>query len=131
MKQILLTVLLLASAPAFSDVWEDTNTWSMEWEKKYAKWIQTSAVHTRMFTSKKSKYFGVRADGADALRAIFKGYGFFQTTIRDDLNYICIINYRRGVRINLHHIYDRLSKVLMTLHSNDGKFMNYEDYKYV
>lgn len=53
----------------------------MEWEKKYANWIQTSAVHTRMFTSKKSKYFGVRADCADAayaLRAIFRGYGFLK-----------------------------------------------------
>jgi len=74
MKGTLISILILLSFPAFSEVWEDTNRWSMDWERKYANWIGTSKVHTRMFTSKKSKYYGVRADCADAayaLRAIF------------------------------------------------------------
>lgn len=74
MKYITLILTLLTATSAFSAVWEDTNSWSMDWEKKYSEWIQTDKVHTRMFTSKKSKYYGINADCADAayaLRAIF------------------------------------------------------------
>lgn len=55
-------------------VWEDTNTWSAEWEKNFATWMRSDAVHKNLFIDKNSKYYGINADCADAsyaLRAIF------------------------------------------------------------
>jgi hypothetical protein len=73
----LLTMLLMLTA--FSNnssarVWVHTKEWSQAWEVKYEKWMKSNAVHTKIYTSPKSPYYGIKADCADAaygLRAIF------------------------------------------------------------
>lgn len=70
----LIVASFLISQTATAMIWEDTQTWSVEWEKKYATWMGSSAVHKDLFVSKSSKYYGINADCADAtyaLRAIF------------------------------------------------------------
>ncbi len=55
-------------------VWTADNQWSEEYEAKYSEWMTTSQVHADLFVDKKSPYYGLRADCADAvyaLRAIF------------------------------------------------------------
>ncbi|MCO4795474.1 MAG: hypothetical protein KC493_17265 [Bacteriovoracaceae bacterium] len=74
MLKLLILLSIFYSSLSYSAVWEDTESWSMEWEEKYAKWISGNDVNPRMFVSKTSKYFGIKADCADAayaLRAIF------------------------------------------------------------
>jgi hypothetical protein len=73
-KLILLSCTLIFSSLSYAAVWEDTESWSMEWEIKYQEWMKTDAVHRNMFVSPESKYNGMMADCADAayaLRAIF------------------------------------------------------------
>lgn len=74
MKTVLSILLLTTSFYARAAVWEDTNTWSVEYEKEFTAWMQSSSVREGMFTDKKSPYFGISTDCADtayALRAIF------------------------------------------------------------
>lgn len=55
-------------------VWEDTQSWSLEYEEKFVQWVQSPAVREKMFTDKNSPYYGINTDCADtsyALRAIF------------------------------------------------------------
>jgi hypothetical protein len=66
--------VLFINSTASAMVWEDTQTWSTEWEKEYASWMESGAVHKNLFVGKDSKYYGITADCADAsyaLRAIF------------------------------------------------------------
>ncbi|MCF8060628.1 MAG: hypothetical protein K9K67_15100 [Bacteriovoracaceae bacterium] len=60
--------------PAEAKVWQATNNWSLDWEKKFSNWMTSQKVNTTIFTSRNSPYFGIKADCADAsyaLRAIF------------------------------------------------------------
>ncbi|MFT6071125.1 MAG: hypothetical protein ACJAT2_002114 [Bacteriovoracaceae bacterium] len=66
--------VLIMSQTASAMIWEDSEVWSVEWEKKYAAWMESDAVHKDLFVSPESKYYGIVADCADAsyaLRAIF------------------------------------------------------------
>lgn len=66
--------ILIMSQTASAMIWEDSQIWSVEWEKKYGTWMGSDAVHKNIFVSQSSKYYGIKADCADAsyaLRAIF------------------------------------------------------------
>ena len=55
-------------------VWEDNQSWSLQYEEDYGHWINSNAVNEDIFINPKSPYFGVKTDCADtayALRAIF------------------------------------------------------------
>jgi translation elongation factor P/translation initiation factor 5A len=74
----LLTILLLSSAlfagKAKAAAWEDTQTWSLEYEAQYSQFLQSNAVRENMFKNAGSPYNGVNTDCADtayAMRAIF------------------------------------------------------------
>lgn len=76
--KILLTTLVVAFTIATQNVsaavWEDTNSWSIDYENKFTAWMGSTAVREGMFTDKSSPYYGVNTDCADtayALRAIF------------------------------------------------------------
>lgn len=59
---------------AQAQVWIDTDSWSMEWEQRFAAFMSSERVHSGLFTDSNSPYKGVQADCADAayaLRAIF------------------------------------------------------------
>jgi hypothetical protein len=72
--QIVFLFALIIGTSTQAKVWQATNTWSLEWEQKFSQWVRTSNVHTKMFTDRRSPYYGVKADCADAaygIRAIF------------------------------------------------------------
>lgn len=75
MKKIVLPLLLgLISQAAVAQVWTDTQSWSEEWEEKYAGFVKSSRVHEGIFTHSSSPYAGIKADcahAAYALRVIF------------------------------------------------------------
>lgn len=78
MKNVIVSILIYSfgvlSSTAHSAVWEDTEKWSLDYEKKFSEWIVSDEVHEYMFISPASKYFGMYSDCADvtyALRAIF------------------------------------------------------------
>ncbi|MDA9189394.1 hypothetical protein N9O57_00260 [bacterium] len=75
MKTLLLICLTFSITHKLQgEVWRAKKEWSTKWEKKYSSWMKSSRVHTQIFTSKKSRYYGINADCADAayaLRAIF------------------------------------------------------------
>lgn len=69
-----IVVLSALSFNASAAVWEDNQAWSLEYERKYSAWVQSSAVREKMFTDPASPYYGINTDCADtayALRAIF------------------------------------------------------------
>lgn len=69
-----LLAITFMTANSYAAVWTDNQVWSVEWERKYGEWMNTDAVHKRLFVGKESKYYGIIADCADAsyaLRAIF------------------------------------------------------------
>jgi hypothetical protein len=60
--------------PLQAKLWTAENEWDLEWESRFAQWMQSPQVHNKLFTSKNSPYYGIKADCADAsyaLRAIF------------------------------------------------------------
>ena len=77
MKILLSALILTLSFLSFNShaaVWEDTQSWSLDYEQKYKEWVQSSFVREKMFTDKNSPYYGINTDCADtayALRAIF------------------------------------------------------------
>ena len=67
-------ILTLSLSNLQAAVWEDTQSWSLEYEQKYIDWVSSIAVREKMFTDKNSPYYGVNTDCADtayAFRAIF------------------------------------------------------------
>lgn len=75
-----LVLIVLSLALSFSSiniqaaVWEDNQSWSLEYEQKFSTWMQSPAVKEKMFNSLSSPYYGINTDCADtayALRAIF------------------------------------------------------------
>ncbi|MBC7429967.1 MAG: hypothetical protein H7336_15240 [Bacteriovorax sp.] len=74
MKTFLSALLITLSFSAQASVWEDTNSWTVEYEKEFTNWIQTNAVREGMFNDRNSPYYGISTDCADtayALRAVF------------------------------------------------------------
>lgn len=77
MKTLILNFIVALSALSFNAqaaVWEDTQSWSADYERKYVAWVQSNAVRERMFTDPSSPYYGINTDCADtayAFRAIF------------------------------------------------------------
>ena len=77
MKSLLTTLvfsMMFSSFSATAAVWEDTNSWSVDYEKQFTAWMQSPAVRVGMFTDKNSPYYGINTDCADtsyALRAVF------------------------------------------------------------
>ena len=77
MKFFFLTLslaLVLSSFKISAAVWEDTQSWSLEYEQKYSQWMQSTSVREGMFTNVNSPYYGVNTDCADtayAMRAVF------------------------------------------------------------
>ncbi|MBY0414273.1 MAG: hypothetical protein K2Q18_08910, partial [Bdellovibrionales bacterium] len=70
----LILALSFISFNALAAVWEDTEVWSVDYEKKFTEWMRSSSVRENMFTSVSSPYYGVNTDCADtayALRAVF------------------------------------------------------------
>jgi hypothetical protein len=71
---LILTFLSFNSYHAGAAVWEDSESWSVQYEQKFALWMQSSAVREGMFNDPHSPYYGVSTDCADtayALRAVF------------------------------------------------------------
>lgn len=69
-----LVLFFIIMTPTQAKVWQATNSWSLDWEKKYSKWMTTNNVKKTIFTGRNSPYYGIKADCADAsyaLRAIF------------------------------------------------------------
>lgn len=69
-----LLTLAFTSLKVSASVWEDTESWSLAYEEKFAEWMGSTAVREGMFTSPSSPYYGVNTDCADtayALRAVF------------------------------------------------------------
>lgn len=77
MKTLVLKIslaLTFISFNASAAVWEDTQSWSLEYEQKFSQWMQSTNVREGMFNNKSSPYYGVSTDCADtayALRAVF------------------------------------------------------------
>lgn len=76
MQKICLYLFILFgfSQAIHADLWQATNEWDMQWEKKFSQWMRSAEVHKKLFTSSQSPYYGIKADCADAsyaLRAIF------------------------------------------------------------
>ncbi|PIK15705.1 hypothetical protein [Halobacteriovorax sp. JY17] len=70
--KILLALLL--SFSTLGAVWHADNAWDNNYEEMYSKWMTSKEVHAKLFVDPASKYYGLRADCADAayaLRAIF------------------------------------------------------------
>jgi hypothetical protein len=73
-NSLIFCLVALVSVNISAAIWHAENEWNSEWEIKYAQWIDSPAVHKDMFVGKSSKYYGIKADCADAsyaLRAIF------------------------------------------------------------
>ena len=72
-----LTLTLLAgisSMKGFASVWEDTQSWSVQYEEEYSQWVSSNKVFEGIFVDKSSPYYGIKVDCADtayAFRAIF------------------------------------------------------------
>ncbi len=67
-------VTLIIGTSVQAKVWHATNTWSLDWERRFSQWVRTSRVHENLFTDYNSPYYGVKADCADTaygIRAIF------------------------------------------------------------
>ncbi len=74
MQKLSIVLLLLFTFSSQAKLWNATNEWNMQWEKKFAQWMRSANVHKKLFTSRNSPYYGIKADCADAsyaLRAIF------------------------------------------------------------
>ena len=73
-KLVLLGLLASLSTVASAKIYEDVNQWSDEYETKFTEWLSSDNVYPTMFTDEKSKWYGIKADCADAayaLRLIF------------------------------------------------------------
>ena len=71
---VLILTLSILSFSAKAAVWEDTNSWSIEYEQQFSAWMQGPAVRVGMFNDRGSPYYGISTDCADtayALRAVF------------------------------------------------------------
>lgn len=68
---VLVTILLSLgySGSAHSEVWTSNQKWDANWEKEYARWVN-SYVTTTIFTNGRSILSGLSTDCADALYAI-------------------------------------------------------------
>ena len=67
-------IVIFTTYTASAAVWEDTNSWSLEYEQKFTEWMGSSAVREGMFNNPGSPYYGVNTDCADtayAFRAVF------------------------------------------------------------
>lgn len=66
-------IFLLFSFHVFPGIWEASNSWDLNWEKKYQSWIQNEFKQD-IFSNPLSRYYGIKTDCADAIyaaRAIF------------------------------------------------------------
>ena len=73
-KFVYLLFFSLLSTASWAGVWEVKDQWSREWEEKYSNWFASEQLGRTIFIDKKSKYYGIKADCADAsyaFRAIF------------------------------------------------------------
>lgn len=71
---VLLSFFVFISFNAQSAVWEDTQSWSLQYEEEFSQWMVSPNVKETMFTDSKSPYHGINPDCADtayALRAVF------------------------------------------------------------
>lgn len=74
MRIFVLLSLLASISMSNAAVWNADKEWTVDFEKEYSQWMASSAVYPTMFRDKKSKYYGISADCADAayaLKAIF------------------------------------------------------------
>lgn len=72
MKSLLFFISI--SFGLYAQVWESFEVWTPEWETKYSKWVESESVHSGIFHSKSSPYYGISVDCADtayAFRAVF------------------------------------------------------------
>jgi hypothetical protein len=51
-------------------VWENENSWSLEWEEKYRQWVVSEKFRRDLFTNKESPLYKVKTDCADAVFAV-------------------------------------------------------------
>ena len=71
---LFILALSFSSFNASAKVWDDNQDWSLDYERKFTEFMQSSRVREGMFTDKTSPYYGVNTDCADtayALRAVF------------------------------------------------------------
>lgn len=74
MKSVFALIIFATISISNASVWHANNEWNETFEQEYETWIRSGKVHSDIFISKDSKYFGISADCADAayaLRAIF------------------------------------------------------------
>ena len=73
-SKLSLLFLYFISINTRAAVWEDNQSWSLQYEEEYSQWMLSNAVNEKIFVDSKSPYYGMRTDCADtiyALRAIF------------------------------------------------------------
>ncbi len=73
LSSFILSVLFL-SFNAQAAVWEDTQSWSLQYEEQFSEWMKSPNVRETMFTETSSPFYGINPDCADAsyaLRAVF------------------------------------------------------------
>jgi hypothetical protein len=77
MKSLLSMAILALTFGSFNAqaaVWQDTQSWNLEYEQKYIEWVKSTNVREKMFNDSNSPYYGISTDCADtayAFRAIF------------------------------------------------------------
>jgi hypothetical protein len=101
---LLLVFLTNTFIPTLSQaqVWQDTNSWSAEWESEYAKWVE--ANWTVDFFSRKTlpngeanRYYGLRVDCADTVystRVIFAAEHALPFVMQDPTTYDQVVSNR-------------------------------------
>lgn len=118
MKQFVLKSLVflavLGASQARAAVWQDVNTWSPEWEQKFADWVKND-FNEDIFTT--GKYQGISTDCAKAVylsRVIFSAENQLPFVIKDGTG-------GSGMITNRMSRFDSVSDPLTRLRS----FMNY------
>lgn len=69
MKIKLLFISILISLNCSASVWNSENSWNLDYQQKYSKWIK-SQLNLDIFTSTDSDYYGVATDCADFIYAM-------------------------------------------------------------
>lgn len=73
-SKVFLVFLFVFSFNLNASVWQDNQSWSLQYEEQFSAWMKSNKVVEEIFTDANSPYFGVSTDCADtayAFRAIF------------------------------------------------------------
>lgn len=124
LKSIALIFALLISSSAFSQVWVDTNTWSPEWEARFADWVHHDwAVDffSRQYLAngQSNPYYGLRTDCAEtvySMRIVFSYENKLPFAVLDPTTLQGLITNRMGRWNTLGNDTDRIRHFLMFMY---------------